>query len=86
MFGCQLCLPINVYSPMVRGTQKYQGGDHCIAELCERLWEAFKETQVQSTSEVERQRWHYDRKAHAISLELCDLVLAKADTYRGGER
>ena len=37
---------------------------------------------MQSTSEVERQKWHYDRKANAISLGPGDLVLAKADTYR----
>ena len=37
---------------------------------------------MQSTSEAERQKWHYDRKANAISLEPGDLVLAKADTYR----
>ena len=68
---------------MVWGTQKYQHVNHYIAKLCERLWEAFKEAQVQSTSEVERQKWHYNRKANAISLEPGDLVLAKADTYRG---
>ena len=38
---------------------------------------------MQSTSEAERQKWNYHRKANAISLELGDLVLAKADAYRG---
>ena len=47
------------------------------------MWEAFKEAQVQSKSEAERHKWHYDRKANAISLEPGDLVLAKADAYRG---
>ena len=41
---------------------------------------------MQSTSEAERQKQQYDRKANAFSLEPGDLVLAKADTYRGGER
>ena len=45
--------------------------------------EAFKEVQVQSTSEAERQKWYCDRKANAISLEPGDLVLAKAIAYRG---
>ena len=53
------------------------------AELCEWLWEAFKEAQVQSMTEAERQKLYYDRKANAISLEPGDLVLAKADTYKG---
>ena len=34
-------------------------------------------------SEVERQKWHYNRKANTISLEPGDLVLVKADTYTG---
>ena len=38
---------------------------------------------MQSTSEVERQKQYYDKKANAISLEPGDMVLAKADAYRG---
>ena len=83
MIGCQLCLPVDFYFPMVRGTQKYQCVNHYITKLHERFWEAFKEAQMQSTSEAERQKWHYDRKANAISLEPGDLVLAKANAYRG---
>ena len=83
MFGCQLCLPIDFYFPMVRGTQKHQHVDHYIAELHERLQETFKEAHMQSKSKVERQKWHYDQKANAISLEPGDLVLAKANAYRG---
>ena len=67
---------------MIRGTQKHQHVDHYIAELCEWWWEAFKEAQVQFTSEAERQKWYYDRKANAISLEPGDLVLAEANAYR----
>ena len=68
---------------MMRGTEKHQHLDYCIAELCDWLWEAFKEVQVQSTSEAERQKWYYDRKGSAISLEPGDLVLAKANGYKG---
>ena len=56
---------------------------HYVAKLIEQLQEAFKEAQMQSTSEVERQKWHYDRKANAISLEPGGLVLPKANAYRG---
>ena len=38
---------------------------------------------MQSTSEAETQKQYYDRKANAVSLEPGNLVLAKADTYRG---
>ena len=63
--------------------KKHQCVDHYIAELHEQLLEAFEDAQVQSMSEAERQKWYYDRTANAISLEPGDLVLAKADTYRG---
>ena len=33
-------------------------------------------------SEAERQKWHYDMKANAVSLEPGDLVLAKDGAYR----
>ena len=42
----------------------------------------FKEAQMQSTSEAERQKHYYNRKANTISLEPGDLVLAKANAYR----
>ena len=47
---------VNFYFPMIRGIKKHKCVDHYIDELCEQLWEAFKEVQVQSTSEVERWR------------------------------
>ena len=83
MFGHWSCLPINFYFSTTRGMNKHQCVDHYVARLCEQLQEAFKEAQVQSISEAERQKQYYDRKANAISLEPGDLVLAKADTYRG---
>ena len=83
MFGCQLHLPISFYFPTIRGMKKHQHIDHYVAKLHEQLWEAFKEAQVQSTSEVERQKLYYNRKANAILLEPGDLVLATADAYGG---
>ena len=38
---------------------------------------------MQSTSEAQRHKQHYDRKANAISLEPGGLVLAKTNTYWG---
>ena len=72
--------------PMVRHTQKHQCVNHYISELHERLWEVFKEAMMQYTSEAERQKWHYNRKANPVSLEPGDLVLAKANAYRGEEK
>ena len=39
--------------------------------------------QGQSTTEAKRQKWYYDKKANANLLEPGDLVLAKADAYKG---
>ena len=64
-------------------TEKHQCVNHYIADLCEQLCKAFKEVQAQSTTEAESQRWYYDCKANAISLEPGELVLAKADAYKG---
>ena len=86
MFRCQPCLPINFYFPTMKGMEKYHHVNCYIVKLSKWLWEAFKEVQVQSTSEVERQKQYYDRKANAISLETGYLVLAKADTYRGNRK
>ena len=68
---------------MIKCMKKHQCIDHYVAKLCECLWEAFKEAQVQSSLEAERQKQDYDRKANAISLEPGDLVLTKAIAYRG---
>ena len=43
------------------------------------LWEA----QAQSTAEACRQKWYYDRKIGAINLKPGNLVLVKADAWKG---
>ena len=68
----------------MRGTEKHQHVDHYVAELHEWLQETFKEAQMQSTSEAERQKRYYDRKANAISLEPGDLDLLKPMPTGGG--
>ena len=55
-FRCQLCLPIDVYFPMIRGMEKHWCVNYYIAELHEWLWEAFKDAQEQSTAEAKRQK------------------------------
>ena len=43
------------------------------------LWEA----QVQSTAEAWWQNWYYDRKIDAMDLKPGNLVLFKADAFKG---
>ena len=52
---------------MMRGMEKHQWVNCHIAKLHEWLLEAFKEAQAQSTSQAEKQKQYYDRKANAIS-------------------
>ena len=68
---------------MIRGMKKHHCVDLYISELCEWPQKAFQEVEVQSTSEAERQKQYYHRKANAISMEPGDLVLAKANAYKG---
>ena len=61
----------------------------CWPLCCQAMWitaGCSKEVQMQSTSQAERQKRYYDRKANALSLEPGDLVLAKANAYSGGQR
>ena len=85
MFGCQPWLTHwLLFLHMIRGTKNTSMYEPLLLlSYVNELWEAFKEAQVQSMSEAERQKWYYDRKANAISLEPGNLVLAKAKAYRG---
>ena len=46
------------------------------------LW-ALWEVQVQSTSEACQQKWYYDRKIGTVNLKPGNLVLLKADAWKG---
>ena len=48
-------------------------------QLRSTLWEA----QAQSTTEACRQKWYYDRKIGTMNLKPGDLVLVKADAWKG---
>ena len=39
--------------------------------------------QAQSTTEVHRQKWYYDQKVGTVNLKPGDLVLVKADAWKG---
>ena len=44
---------------------------------------ALREARAQSTAEACRQKWYYDRKVGAVSLKPGNLVLVKADAWKG---
>ena len=46
------------------------------------MWLLFK-AQAQSTAEACQQNWYYDQKIGTMNLKPVDLVLVKADTFKG---
>ena len=57
--------------------------DEYIASIQDRLSTALQEAQAQSMAEACRQKWYYDRKIGAVNLKPGNLVLVKADAFKG---
>ena len=54
-----------------------------VTSVRDRMRSALQEMQTQSTSEACQQKWYYDRKIGAVNLKLADMVLVKADAWKG---
>ena len=57
--------------------------DLYIASICNRLRIALQEVQAQSTAEACQQKWYYNRKIDTVNLKPDDLVIVKADAWKG---
>ena len=57
--------------------------DIYVASTQNRLRTALQEVQVQSMVEACQQKWYYDRKICTVNLKPGDLVLVKADAFKG---
>ena len=57
--------------------------DMYIASVRDRLRSALQEVQAQSTTESHRWKWYYDRKIGTVNLKPGNLVLVKADAWKG---
>ena len=57
--------------------------DTYIASVRDQLRSALREVQAQSTAEAHRQKWYYNRKVGTVNLKPGDLVLVKADAWKG---
>ena len=53
------------------------------ASVRDRLRSTLWEVQAQSTAEAHQQKQYYDRKIGAVNLRPGDLVLVKADAWKG---
>ena len=57
--------------------------DVYIAFVRDQLKSTLQEAQVQSTVEACQQKWYYDRKIGEVNLKPGNLVLVKADAWKG---
>ena len=57
--------------------------DTYIASVRDQLRSTLQEAQAQSTAEACQQKWYYDRKIGTVNLKPGDLVLVKADAWKG---
>ena len=57
--------------------------DTYIASVRDQLRSTLREVQAQLTAEAHWQKWYYDRKRGTVNLEPGDLVLVKADAWKG---
>ena len=57
--------------------------DLYVASIRDKLITALWEAQAQSTAEANQQKWYYDRKVGTVNLKPGNLVLVKADAWKG---
>ena len=89
MFRCRPWLPVNFFFPTIGSNQapmreaSAKHVDEYIAYIWDRLRTALWEVQAQSMAEACRQTWYYNRKIGRVNLKASDLVLVKADAFKG---
>ena len=57
-----------------------------VASIWDRLRATLQESQAQLTAETCKQKQYYDRKIGAVNLKPGNLVLVKADTWKGKKK
>ena len=89
MFGQWPRLPVDFVFPTIgsneapRREASARSVDVYLASVRDRLRSALQEAQAQSTAEACQQKLYYDRKIGVVNLKPGDLVLVKADAWKG---
>ena len=89
MFRCRPRLLVNFYFPTFRSTEipmrstSAKHVDEYVATVHDWLMATFWEAQAQSTAEAQEQKWYYDQKIGTMDLKPDNLVLVKADAFKG---
>ena len=89
MFGRWPRLPVNFVFPTIGSNEapmreaSTRKVDTYIASVRDQLRSTLREAQAQSTAEACQQKRYYDRKIGTVNLKPGDLVLVKADAWKG---
>ena len=89
MFGQRPRLPVDFYFPTVGSSKapmreaSTKHVDEYVVSIQDRLRTTVQEAQAQSVVEACQQKWYYDRKIDAVKLKPGNLVLVKADAFKG---
>ena len=89
MFRQRSRLLVDFYFPTIGSTEaptreaSAKHVDKYLASVSDRLRTALWEVQTQSMAEAHRQKWYYDQKIGAVNLKPSNLVLVKADVFKG---
>ena len=84
MFGRQPRLPVDFVFPTVGSNEApTRKVDTYVTSVRDRLRSTLREVQGQSTTEACRQKWYYNRKVGTVNLKPGNLVLVKADAWKG---
>ena len=82
-------LPVDFYFPTVGSSEapmretSAKHVDKYIASVQERLRTALREVKAQPMAEQCQQKWYYGRKIGAVNMKPGNLVLVKADAFKG---
>ena len=89
MLRCRPWLSVNFYFPTFRSTEVPTRGpsakcvDKYVATVHDQLRAALWEAQAQSMAEAQWQKWYYDPKIGVMDLKPGNLVLMKAEAFKG---
>ena len=89
MFGQWPRLPVNFIFPTIGSNEapiteaSARSVDVYVASVRDQFRSALQGVQTQSTAETHQQKWFYDRKIGAVNFKPGDLVLLKADAWKG---
>ena len=89
MFGQQPRLPVDFVFPTIGSSKapmreaSTRKVDTYVASVRDWLRSTLREVQAQWTAEACQQKWYYNRKIGAVNLKPGDLVLVKADAWKG---